>query len=307
MAARLRGLALLPLSAVDAWRVLSRRRPVGGRGRRRLRVGAGAGAGGAAPLSDAAARAERAARADQPAAGAAGRRRGGELRGGVARSFRAPASWPATRCARRSSSRRSRRGMSRKVRVLIFGGSQGAHAINLALVAAAPQLAASGLDLAITHQTGERDLALVRDAYQRAGLDARVEAFLYEMDREMKQADLVVCARRRDHAVRAGGGGPARGAGAAADRGRRPSTEERRGVGPGRRGGGARRARTDGRTDGGGAAGPGRRSRRGGRQMGARARGAGAAGCRGPHRRQGERACWVRRAASISSASAGSA
>jgi UDP-N-acetylglucosamine--N-acetylmuramyl-(pentapeptide) pyrophosphoryl-undecaprenol N-acetylglucosamine transferase len=79
-----------------------------------------------------------------------------------------------------------------KVRVLIFGGSQGAHAINLAMVAAAPQLAASGLDLALTHQAGERDLPLVRDAYQRAGLDARVEAFLYEMDREMKQADLVV-------------------------------------------------------------------------------------------------------------------
>ena len=78
-------------------------------------------------------------------------------------------------------------------RVLIFGGSQGAHAINVAMVAAAPQLAAAGLDLAITHQTGERDLDLVRDAYQRAGLDARVEAFLYEMDREMKQADLVVC------------------------------------------------------------------------------------------------------------------
>jgi UDP-N-acetylglucosamine--N-acetylmuramyl-(pentapeptide) pyrophosphoryl-undecaprenol N-acetylglucosamine transferase len=79
-----------------------------------------------------------------------------------------------------------------KVRVLIFGGSQGAHAINLALVAAAPQLAASGVDLAITHQTGERDLAVVVDAYQRAGLGARVEAFLYEMDREMKQAHFVV-------------------------------------------------------------------------------------------------------------------
>jgi UDP-N-acetylglucosamine--N-acetylmuramyl-(pentapeptide) pyrophosphoryl-undecaprenol N-acetylglucosamine transferase len=48
------------------------------------------------------------------------------------------------------------------------------------------------VDLAITHQTGERDLAVVVDAYQRAGLGARVEAFLYEMDREMKQAHFVV-------------------------------------------------------------------------------------------------------------------
>jgi UDP-N-acetylglucosamine--N-acetylmuramyl-(pentapeptide) pyrophosphoryl-undecaprenol N-acetylglucosamine transferase len=79
-------------------------------------------------------------------------------------------------------------------RVLIFGGSQGAHAINVAMVEAAPRLAtADATRFAITHQTGKRDVELVRDAYQRAGLEARVQAFLFEMDREMKQADLVVC------------------------------------------------------------------------------------------------------------------
>jgi UDP-N-acetylglucosamine--N-acetylmuramyl-(pentapeptide) pyrophosphoryl-undecaprenol N-acetylglucosamine transferase len=77
-------------------------------------------------------------------------------------------------------------------RVLIFGGSQGAHAINVAMVEAAARLAASGIRLAITHQTGERDLDLVRTAYQRAGLEARVEAFLFEIDREMKAADVVI-------------------------------------------------------------------------------------------------------------------
>ncbi len=50
-------------------------------------------------------------------------------------------------------------------RVLIFGGSQGAHAINEAMVAAAPRLAASGIRAAITHQTGKRDLDMVRTAY----------------------------------------------------------------------------------------------------------------------------------------------
>ena len=78
-------------------------------------------------------------------------------------------------------------------RVLIFGGSQGAHAINVAMVEAAPRLAAGQAQLAITHQTGERDLEMVRDGYRRAGLDARVEPFLYAMDREMKAADVVVC------------------------------------------------------------------------------------------------------------------
>jgi UDP-N-acetylglucosamine--N-acetylmuramyl-(pentapeptide) pyrophosphoryl-undecaprenol N-acetylglucosamine transferase len=78
-------------------------------------------------------------------------------------------------------------------RVLIFGGSQGAHAINMAMVEAATRLAAAGTPLAITHQTGERDLALVRDGYRNAGLQARVEAFLFEMDREMTSVDLVIC------------------------------------------------------------------------------------------------------------------
>ena len=78
-------------------------------------------------------------------------------------------------------------------RVLVFGGSQGAHAINMALVAAAPRLAAAAGRVAITHQTGERDLEMVRDGYGRAGLPARVEPFLFDMDRQMKAADLVIC------------------------------------------------------------------------------------------------------------------
>jgi UDP-N-acetylglucosamine--N-acetylmuramyl-(pentapeptide) pyrophosphoryl-undecaprenol N-acetylglucosamine transferase len=78
-------------------------------------------------------------------------------------------------------------------RVLVFGGSQGAHAINVAMVAAAPRLAAAAPRVAITHQTGERDLEMVRDGYRRAGVEARVEPFLFAMDREMRTADVVIC------------------------------------------------------------------------------------------------------------------
>jgi UDP-N-acetylglucosamine--N-acetylmuramyl-(pentapeptide) pyrophosphoryl-undecaprenol N-acetylglucosamine transferase len=78
-------------------------------------------------------------------------------------------------------------------RVLVFGGSQGAHAINMAMVEAAARLAAAAPRVAITHQTGERDLEMVRDGYRRAGMEARVEPFLFAMDREMKSADVVVC------------------------------------------------------------------------------------------------------------------
>jgi UDP-N-acetylglucosamine--N-acetylmuramyl-(pentapeptide) pyrophosphoryl-undecaprenol N-acetylglucosamine transferase len=80
-----------------------------------------------------------------------------------------------------------------RVRVLVFGGSQGAHAINLAMAEAASRLATASPPLAITHQTGTADLDTVREAYRRAGVDARVEPFLYAMHHEMAGADLVVC------------------------------------------------------------------------------------------------------------------
>ena len=78
-------------------------------------------------------------------------------------------------------------------RVLVFGGSQGAHAINLAMVEAAPQLAAGGAPLRLVHQTGDRDVEMVRTAYRKAGLQADVEPFLYDMGRQLGQADIVVC------------------------------------------------------------------------------------------------------------------
>jgi UDP-N-acetylglucosamine--N-acetylmuramyl-(pentapeptide) pyrophosphoryl-undecaprenol N-acetylglucosamine transferase len=78
------------------------------------------------------------------------------------------------------------------VRVLVFGGSQGAHAVNLAMVEAAPTLAKNGR-LGVTHQTGERDVEFVRDRYRSAQLPARVEPFLYDMHQEMDAADVIVC------------------------------------------------------------------------------------------------------------------
>jgi UDP-N-acetylglucosamine--N-acetylmuramyl-(pentapeptide) pyrophosphoryl-undecaprenol N-acetylglucosamine transferase len=77
--------------------------------------------------------------------------------------------------------------------VLIFGGSQGAHAINMAMVEAAAKLAAERPDIRITHQTGERDLDRVRVAYREAGVPAEVEPFLYDMGRRIAAADLIVC------------------------------------------------------------------------------------------------------------------
>ena len=79
-------------------------------------------------------------------------------------------------------------------RLLVVGGSQGAHRLNVAMLAAAPAVAAGvpgGID--VTHQTGERDCELVRDGYRNAGIDARVEPFFDTMADEMARADLIAC------------------------------------------------------------------------------------------------------------------
>jgi UDP-N-acetylglucosamine--N-acetylmuramyl-(pentapeptide) pyrophosphoryl-undecaprenol N-acetylglucosamine transferase len=78
-------------------------------------------------------------------------------------------------------------------RILVIGGSQGAHALNVAMVEAAPVFAQAPRSVRITHQSGETDLEMVREGYRSAGVTARVEAFFESMDTEMSDADVVVC------------------------------------------------------------------------------------------------------------------
>ncbi len=76
--------------------------------------------------------------------------------------------------------------------VLVIGGSQGAHRINLALAGAARQLAAVDR-LRIVHQTGPADREMVAAAYSEAGLDCEVKPFFDSMDRRYLEAHLVIC------------------------------------------------------------------------------------------------------------------
>ena len=80
------------------------------------------------------------------------------------------------------------------LRVLIVGGSQGAHAINVAVAEAAERLARGGDAPAVTVvcQTGTRDFDMVREAFQRSGVQGRVERFIDAMDREVNDAGLIV-------------------------------------------------------------------------------------------------------------------
>lgn len=75
---------------------------------------------------------------------------------------------------------------------LVVGGSQGAHAINMAFVAALAYLRRKEC-IRIVHQTGAADRDQVARAYADAGINAEVKAFFHDMASRYRRADLVVC------------------------------------------------------------------------------------------------------------------
>jgi UDP-N-acetylglucosamine--N-acetylmuramyl-(pentapeptide) pyrophosphoryl-undecaprenol N-acetylglucosamine transferase len=77
--------------------------------------------------------------------------------------------------------------------LLVFGGSQGAHAINEAMTGAAPEISKQIPGLRLIHQTGERDYNDVQAAYLSCGVSAEVSAFIDNMPQVFAQADLLVC------------------------------------------------------------------------------------------------------------------
>ncbi len=78
--------------------------------------------------------------------------------------------------------------------ILIFGGSQGAHAINNAMTAALPLLDELKTRLRITHQTGDADFENVTAAYGAAGWDqVNVTKYVDNMVNAFSEVDLVIC------------------------------------------------------------------------------------------------------------------
>ncbi len=190
-AALARGAALIPLSGLDAWRVISRRRPD-------VVIGVGGYSSGPV-VAIAAARGIPAMLLEQNAVA------------GLTNTLLAPLVKRAAVTYEASLKLFGGKGFvsgnpvrrefleiddaaidAEKVRVLVFGGSQGAHAINVAMVEAAPRLASAAETLDLVCQTGTRDFDMVREAFERCGLQGRVERFIDAMDREMRAAGLVV-------------------------------------------------------------------------------------------------------------------
>jgi UDP-N-acetylglucosamine--N-acetylmuramyl-(pentapeptide) pyrophosphoryl-undecaprenol N-acetylglucosamine transferase len=190
-----RGVALLPLSAADAWAVITRRRPA-------VVIGVGGYSSGPVVLLSAL-RGIPTLLMEQNAMPGLTNRMLAPVVDAAAVTYRESVRFFGSKALvsgnpvrpeffQEEEAHGNQHSPPGAARVLVFGGSQGAHAINMAMVEAAPQLAAGAPRVAITHQTGERDLEMVRDGYRRAGLEARAEPFLFAMDREMKNADLVI-------------------------------------------------------------------------------------------------------------------
>ena len=77
--------------------------------------------------------------------------------------------------------------------LLVFGGSQGAHAINQAMIDSLPGLRSRIPEIHVIHQTGQRDYDLVEAAYQKTNMSGEVHKFIDDMPGMFARADLLVC------------------------------------------------------------------------------------------------------------------
>jgi UDP-N-acetylglucosamine--N-acetylmuramyl-(pentapeptide) pyrophosphoryl-undecaprenol N-acetylglucosamine transferase len=87
----------------------------------------------------------------------------------------------------------AQRSAGNQLNLLIFGGSQGAHALNMAMVEALPILKTMERRVSITHQTGTKELEEVIRGYRESGVDADVRAFIDDMATAYGKADLIIC------------------------------------------------------------------------------------------------------------------
>jgi UDP-N-acetylglucosamine--N-acetylmuramyl-(pentapeptide) pyrophosphoryl-undecaprenol N-acetylglucosamine transferase len=77
--------------------------------------------------------------------------------------------------------------------LLIFGGSQGAAAINKIIIAMMPQLQKMKDELRVLHQAGDRDVEMMKKAYEQFGLTAEVMPFIVNMADAYAASDLIIC------------------------------------------------------------------------------------------------------------------
>jgi len=76
--------------------------------------------------------------------------------------------------------------------ILVLGGSTGAHRLNIAALNAFVICRKHVIKINVVHQTGEADVGLVSEGYQKLGCSARVLSFIDDIGRSLELTDLVV-------------------------------------------------------------------------------------------------------------------
>ncbi len=76
--------------------------------------------------------------------------------------------------------------------IFIVGGSQGAHRINTAVMAALTHIASKNR-IAFIHQTGAADEDAAREAYIEHNIIGTAKSFFHDMEKQYRKADLVIC------------------------------------------------------------------------------------------------------------------
>ncbi|MDL1963452.1 MAG: undecaprenyldiphospho-muramoylpentapeptide beta-N-acetylglucosaminyltransferase [Deltaproteobacteria bacterium] len=78
------------------------------------------------------------------------------------------------------------------ITILVIGGSQGAHSINIAVMDALKFLKEKD-GFFFIHQTGADDEEKVKNAYRKDGISSSVKSFFNDMGQQYKNADLIIC------------------------------------------------------------------------------------------------------------------
>lgn len=120
--------------------------------------------------------------ADRVMVGFPGALRNGEWTGNPVRDAIVAMPAPEARFAARSG----------PLRVLVVGGSLGAQVLNETLPRALALIPPDRRP-SVVHQSGERHLEALREAYAAAGVSGELVAFIEDMARRYAEADLVVC------------------------------------------------------------------------------------------------------------------
>jgi UDP-N-acetylglucosamine--N-acetylmuramyl-(pentapeptide) pyrophosphoryl-undecaprenol N-acetylglucosamine transferase len=79
-----------------------------------------------------------------------------------------------------------------RLTVLVLGGSQGAHSINMAIASALDDLK-DVTGLFFIHQTGKPDEMDIKTTYAKYDVQGRVAAFFPDIERQYAQADMLIC------------------------------------------------------------------------------------------------------------------